>query len=126
MPQVEHLFDDLVMTRDPVEHLPDALHGEFVGHYIEHNKPPIPITVHVEWVDGGEGELDGWTSQWTRTHVCVVRSLEPGRFLPFWVRVQDVRRRETDAEPAWHPASARRGSWRGDPLGRSSGSGRTR
>jgi hypothetical protein len=51
------------------------------GHYIAHGKPPIPVTVHVEWADGGEGELDGWTSQWTRTHVCIVRSLEPGRFL---------------------------------------------
>jgi hypothetical protein len=59
--------------------------GEFAGHHIAHNQPPIPVTVHVEWTDGGEGELDGWTSQWTRTHVCIVRGLEPGRFRPFWV-----------------------------------------
>jgi len=43
------------------------------GHYVEHHKPPIPITVHVDWVDGGEGDLDGWISQWTRTHVCDAR-----------------------------------------------------
>jgi hypothetical protein len=49
--------------------------GEFVGHYIEHDKPPIPVRVPVEWVDGGEGELDGWTALWTKTHVCAMRSL---------------------------------------------------
>jgi hypothetical protein len=52
-----------------------------------------PITVHVHWLDGGERDLHGWTSQWTRTRVCVMRSLEPGRFQPFWVRAEDVRRR---------------------------------
>jgi hypothetical protein len=81
------------MDRQPVEHMPDKWRGEFRGHYIEHRKPPIPVTVRVEWVDGGDGELEGWTSQWTRTHVCIVRSLEPGGFRPFWVRASDVRRR---------------------------------
>ncbi|HEX2361025.1 MAG TPA: hypothetical protein VHI11_03020 [Jiangellaceae bacterium] len=85
------------MDREPVEHAPEVWRGEFNGHYIEHNKPPIPVTVRVEWADGGEGDLDGWTSQWTRTHVYVVRNLEPGgRLRPFWARAGDVRRRETD------------------------------
>jgi hypothetical protein len=88
------VFDTVRVQRDPVEHPPDPLRGEFVGHHIAHDKPPIPVTVHVEWKDGGEGELDGWTSQWTRTHVCVVRSLEPGRFPPLWVRAEDVKRRD--------------------------------
>lgn len=90
---LEHVFEDRGMAREPVEHLPDHLRGEFAGHHIAHGKPPIPIIVHVEWADGGEGQVDGWTSQWTRTHVCVLRSLEPGRFRPFWVRAEDVRRR---------------------------------
>ena len=72
------------MDRQPVEHAPDQWRGEFNGHHIAHGKPPIPVTVHVEWVDGGEGVLDGWTSQWTRTHVYVVRN-PPGEPLrPFW------------------------------------------
>jgi hypothetical protein len=53
--------------------------------------------VHVHWLDGGEGEIDGWTAQWTRSYVRVLRSLEPGRFRTFWVQVKDVRRRKTDA-----------------------------
>jgi hypothetical protein len=83
------------MDRQPVEHAPDKWRGEYDSHYIEHDKPPIPVRVHVEWVDGGEGELGGWTSQWTRTHVYVVRNPTGGGPLrPFWVRVSDVRRRE--------------------------------
>jgi hypothetical protein len=82
------------MDREPVEHAPDKWRGEFRGHYVVHDKPPIPITVHVRWLDGGEGEIDGWTAQWTRSQVRVLRSLEPGRFRPFWVRAPDVRRRE--------------------------------
>ena len=89
-----HMFDTEYVDRQPVEHAPEVWRGEFVGHYIEHDKPPIPVTVHVEWVDGGEGELDGWTAQWTRTHVRILRSLEPGRFRAFWVQAGDVRRRE--------------------------------
>jgi hypothetical protein len=89
------LFDTDGVDRQPVEHAPDKWRGEFNGHHIAHGKPPIPVTVRVEWVDGGEGELDGWTSQWTRTHVCIMRSLEPGsRLRPFWVRASDVKRRE--------------------------------
>jgi hypothetical protein len=88
------MFDTEYVDRQPVEHAPEVWRGEFVGHYIEHDKPPIPVTVHVEWVDGGEGELDGWTAQWTRTHVRILRSLEPGRFRAFWVQAGDVRRRE--------------------------------
>jgi hypothetical protein len=44
-------------------HAPDKWRGEFRGHHIAHGKPPIPVTVHLERVDSGEGELDGWTSQ---------------------------------------------------------------
>jgi hypothetical protein len=35
------------------------------------------------WSDGGEGEIDGWTLQWTKTHVRVRRNLEPGQGRPF-------------------------------------------
>jgi hypothetical protein len=49
---------------------PDEWSGEYKGHYVEHDKAPIPITVHVHWLDGGEGELDGWTSQWTRADLA--------------------------------------------------------
>jgi hypothetical protein len=47
--------------------LPDSAGAQCNGHHIAHGKPPILVTVHVEWVDGGEGELDGWTAKWTRT-----------------------------------------------------------
>jgi hypothetical protein len=50
--------------------LPESATAQFDGHDIAHGKPPIPVTVHVEWVDGGEGELDDWTAQWTRAHVA--------------------------------------------------------
>jgi hypothetical protein len=50
-----------------------------------------PVTVKVTWTDGTEGEVNGWTSQWTRTHVCVVRKSAPP-YHPFWVRASDVRR----------------------------------
>jgi hypothetical protein len=53
---------------------------------------PIPVTVHVTWTDGTEGEVNAWTSQWTRTHVCVVRETAPP-YHGFWVRASDVRRR---------------------------------
>ena len=36
--------------------------------------------------------VNGFTSQWTRTHVCVVRETAPP-YHPFWVRASDVRRR---------------------------------
>ena len=49
------------MDWQPVEHASDQWRGEFSGHHIAHGKPPIPITVHVHWLEGGEGELDGWT-----------------------------------------------------------------
>jgi hypothetical protein len=88
------VFDTVGVDRQPVEHAPDKWRGELDGHHIAHGKPPIPVTVHVEWADGGEGELDGWTSQWTCTHVYVVRNPTPGGPLrPFWVRAADVRRR---------------------------------
>lgn len=72
------------MDRQPVEYPPDKWRGELEGLYIKRHMPPIPVTVRVEWVDGGKGELDGWTSQWTRSHVYVMRSLEPGPFRSFW------------------------------------------
>lgn len=49
--------------------------------------------MHVSLTDGTEGEVNGWTRQWTRTHVCVYRETAPP-FHPFWVRALDVRRRE--------------------------------
>jgi hypothetical protein len=33
--------------------------------------------VKVTWTDGTEGEVNGWTSLWTRTDVCVVRETAP-------------------------------------------------
>jgi hypothetical protein len=36
------------VDRPPVEHAPDEWRDEFVGHYIEHDKPPIPVRAHVE------------------------------------------------------------------------------
>jgi hypothetical protein len=36
-----------------------------------------PVTVRVQWTDGTEGEVNGWTSQWTGTHVCVYRESAP-------------------------------------------------
>jgi 5-methylcytosine-specific restriction endonuclease McrA len=47
------------------------------GLYIRHDGDPIPVTVRVTWTDETEGEVNGWTSQWTRTHVCVVRESAP-------------------------------------------------
>lgn len=62
--------------------------GDPDGLHIRHDGNSIPVTVRVQLTDGTEGEVNDWTSQWTRTHVCVVRSLEPGRFPPLWVRVK--------------------------------------
>jgi hypothetical protein len=45
--------------------------------YIRYGGDPIPVTVRVTWTDGTEGELNAWTSQWTRTHVCVNRETAP-------------------------------------------------
>jgi hypothetical protein len=45
--------------------------------HIRRHGDPIPVTVHITWTDGMEGEVNGWTSQWTRTHVCVVRESAP-------------------------------------------------
>ena len=81
-----------MVDRQPVEHAPDQWRGELDGHYIRHDGNPIPVTAHVTWTDGTEGEVNGWTSQWTRTHVCVVRETAPP-YHPFWVRASDVRRR---------------------------------
>ena len=52
----------------------------------------FPVTVKVTWSDGTEGEVNGFTSQWTRTHACVLRETAP-QYHPFWVRAADVRRR---------------------------------
>jgi hypothetical protein len=44
------------MDRQPVEHHPYKWRGEYDDHYIEHNKPPIPVRVRV---DGGPRLLMG-------------------------------------------------------------------
>jgi hypothetical protein len=69
----EHLFDTRCVDRQPVEHPPDKWAGELDGLHIRHDGDPIPVTVCVEWTDGTEGAVNAWTSQWTRTHVCVYR-----------------------------------------------------
>jgi hypothetical protein len=71
--------------RHRVQHCPATL-------YVRHGADPIPVTVRVQWTDGTEGEVNAWTSQWTRTHVCVYRETAPPCH-PFWVRAADVRRR---------------------------------
>jgi hypothetical protein len=90
------MFDTVGMDRQPVEHPPDKWRGELEGLHISHNGESIPVTVRVQWTDGTEGEVSAWTSQWTRTHVCVYRETAPP-YHTFWVRAGDVRRRETDA-----------------------------
>jgi hypothetical protein len=64
------------MDRQPVEHRPDKWRGELEGLYIKHDGD-IPVTVKVTWTDGTEGEVNAWTGQWTRTHVCVYRAAVP-------------------------------------------------
>jgi hypothetical protein len=91
MASFEHLFDTGDMGREIVEQTPDRLAGELEGLHIRHGDP-IAVTVRVEWSDGTRGEVNGWTSQWTRTHVCVVRETAPP-YHPFWVRAEQVRRR---------------------------------
>jgi hypothetical protein len=71
--------------RQPVEHVPDRWRGELDGHHIRYGRDPIPVTVRIQWTDGTQGEVNGWTSQWTRTHVCVVRESAPP-YHPLWVR----------------------------------------
>jgi hypothetical protein len=66
--------------------------GELDGNHIGHNGESIPVTVRVQWTDGTEGEVNAWTSQRTRTQVCVYRETAPP-YHPFWVRAADVRRR---------------------------------
>jgi hypothetical protein len=83
------------VDRQPVEYPPDKWRGELEGLYIKHDGD-IPVTVKVTWTDGTEGEVNAWTGQWTRTHVCVSRETAPP-YHPFWVRASDVRRRETGA-----------------------------
>jgi hypothetical protein len=86
------VFDTGCVDRQPVEHVPDQWRGEVDGHHIRYGLDPIPVTVRVQWTDGTEGEVNGWTSQWTRTHVCVYRETAPP-YHPFWVRASDVRQR---------------------------------
>jgi hypothetical protein len=74
---LEHSFDTGWVDRQPVEHVPDQWRGELEGLYVRHGGDPIPVTVHVQWTDGTEVEVHGWTSQWNRTHVCVVRESAP-------------------------------------------------
>ncbi len=81
------------MVRQPVEDAPDKWRGEYEGHYIRYDGDPIPVTVKVTWDDGTQGEVNGWTSQWTRTHVSVSRE-SAAPYHPFWVRASDVRRRD--------------------------------
>ena len=88
---MRHLFDARGVDRQPVEHPPDKWRGELEGLYIKHDGN-IPVTVKVTWTDGTEGEVNAWTGQWTRTHVCVSRETAPP-YHPFWVRASDVRRR---------------------------------
>jgi hypothetical protein len=80
------------VDRQPVEHVPDQWRGEVEGLHIRYDGDPIPVTVRVQWTDGTEGEVNGWTSQWSRTHVCVVRETAPP-YHAFWVWASDVRRR---------------------------------
>jgi hypothetical protein len=87
------VFDTGYVDRQPVEDVPDKFRGELEGLYIRYGGDPIPVTVRVTWTDGTEGEVNAWTSQWTRTHVCVARETAPP-YHPFWVRASDVRRRE--------------------------------
>jgi hypothetical protein len=82
------------VDRHPVEHVPDQWRGEVEGLHIRYDRDPIPVTVRVTWTDDTEGEVNGWTSQWTRTHVCVVRE-SALLYHQFWVRGSDVSRRET-------------------------------
>jgi hypothetical protein len=85
---LEHLFDTAALDRQPVE----MWRGELEGLHIRHDGDPIPVTVRVQWTDGTEGEVSGWTSQRTKSHVCVVREIAPP-YQPFWVRSEHVRRR---------------------------------
>ena len=80
------------VDRRPIEQEPDQWSGELDGHHIRRDGDPIPVTVKVTWSDGTEGEVNGFTSQWTPTHVCVVRETAPP-YHPFWVRASDVGRR---------------------------------
>ena len=86
------MFDNLSVERQPIEHKPDRWAGDLDGLHIRHDGDRIPVTVRVQWSDGTEGEVNGWTSQWTKSHVCVVRETAPP-YKPFWVRAADVRRR---------------------------------
>jgi hypothetical protein len=46
---------------------------ERISLHISRDGEAIPVTVRVQWTDGTEGEVNGWTNQWTRAHVCVYR-----------------------------------------------------
>jgi hypothetical protein len=48
--------------------------------------------VKVTWTDGSTGEVNGWTRQWTSTHVFVSHETAPP-YHPSWMRATDVRRR---------------------------------
>jgi hypothetical protein len=53
------------MDRQAVEHVLDVWRGKFRPPH-QPRQATIPVTVHVEWADGGEGGIDGRISQWTR------------------------------------------------------------
>jgi hypothetical protein len=57
------------VDRRPIEHEPDKWRGELDGHHIRRDGDPIPVTVKVTWSDGTEGEVNGFTSQWTHARV---------------------------------------------------------
>jgi hypothetical protein len=80
------------VDRQPVEHVPHKWRGELDGLHIRRDGDPSR-SVRVQWTDGTEGEVNGWTSQWTESHVCVYRETAPP-YHPFWIRASDVRRRE--------------------------------
>jgi hypothetical protein len=89
----EHLFNTVDVDRQPVEHPPGKWRGELDRLHISHHGESIPVTVRVQWTDGTEGEVNAWTSQWTKTHGCVSRETAPP-YHPFWVRASDVRPRD--------------------------------
>ena len=79
--------------------------------------PPDSVTVKVAWDDGTTGEVNAWTSQWTRAYVCVYRETAPP-YHPFWVWAEDVRRRDDYADrPDRKRPGARRSSVRSSWAG---------
>lgn len=66
------MFDTMGVDRQPVEHAPDKWRGELDSLHIRYDGDPTPRSACASsGLTAPNGEVNGCTSEWTRTHVCI-------------------------------------------------------